>query len=826
MGMYTTGRHLNNLYLRIVKYIFLAAALWSAGPAFWDACLDLGSGSVNLSASGAEAIGSLAYIIFQLAAILHRQYAFEEVSLTEAEWMDLQWVTVPRHHEEPEHWLLAPTSRGFQTLARLFFLMVGGGWIAFVTGFAQFDNWPARYMQRIGESTNISATVYDAFAINAAVAAFAWTIRLRCRWTSFGLAGCVAALICLAVGGSIIFDASQKERNSPAAATIAGTIFVLLGLQMLFVILLHRREVLIPDRGIRAVAIRTVSLVAGLGWILYAAGFAGNQGAVGGGLDPFIGYLLCTIPGLLAALGMMYEAFAPLFDNWSENVDISRQFARAKAVTSAQMEKRLQVLNRQKLMKVLRKRGKKGDRTATIDEVGEVAETGDNDGAAENDQQQEEMQNVPTAIDRVSTMSFPATSHPIRLPNVFFAALAIIVAGIPAIILSPHLQNEFAPSVTASPTPTLSRRQYMKSRVNQVSLNFGMPLAQFGALAEADYLLPTRTIPNGVHHRRQGIVIVPIGTTANAGSTSIATETASAEEISPVNTPFTLQFVGSIFMIFSCSAYLLALECCAVISDGPVDLEKEVQAGEDIEIPSPVEEEAGRSSSDESEEFADDETPANESSASIVERYEKALQSLSGGIGDQFPPTDPRIQPLQKTASEVSSISSSPTSPEDTPPKPRPRIKTAIPKADFDSGLTPNTEKRIVTAVRSLQSIPDVVKLHQKAQCTHDELSDSDASERSSIDNQEGNLNSEAAVEQLSPPSQSNTTTTTQPFAKIVQSIMRTKSGEADTGNQSHVRWDRDDESSIDENDNIGGSTRWLKKGNRAGDVNVSVEEL
>ncbi|KAJ3045381.1 hypothetical protein HDV00_010251 [Rhizophlyctis rosea] len=875
IGLYITDRHQDNLYLRMGTYIFLSFAIWSAGAVFWNACLELSGGTASMSASIAEAIGSLMYIIFQMGAILHRQYAYEEVFLSDAEWSELPWVDLPRHWEETRHWLLAPTSRGLETIARLFFLMVLGGWIAFVIGFARVNLWPPDTMQEDGADTIVTATVYDAFAISTALAAFGWVTRLILRWVSFGVGGTVASLIALSLAGSAVFGAGRRVADSAIVSTIAGAIFVLLGIVMLLVILLHRRDVLIPTRGIGAVALRSIAFIAVLGWGLYVGGFAINTGHVGGGLDPFVGYLLCTIPGAIAAAGIAYEVFIPFYDHWSDTVELQRALAQWKVSTAAAAERRLSNLNRQRLLRLVRKkqpeREAHTEASATEVPVEEGEEQGEEKAAADDDDTSSEVGRPP--LIRPTIPLLPEPSHPIRLPNIFFAAVAIIVAGIPSVILSPHLHDSDVAFATATPTATpivLSRRLWVdgnadvESLVETVvnSLDSEQSWDATGchdtgcwqALPDTSALLqPTRTTPL---NRRQAIeTILPLLTSAPESSTTATLETTEPATPQPTHKlalSYTLQFIGSILMIFANGAYIIAIECCAARSDVLIDVEKVLREDEegDGKVVGDVEEEGSVTESEGSEGRGPRVISAEASSAMMdVPATTEPQPTLPHGVIAN----EEAALSLHKTPSAVSSTSSSGEETE-AHKAPRQTQKAAKKLQDIRNqtiGLTPNTEKNMIAAVRSLQMAPDVRKMQKEATSSHGVVSSEQDLDSQGEQNVVTSDEEEAVTiprSPISPPPKAKATIRkdtaevdigltpntekgmigairalqTIPDVRKMQEWAR--SGERGGGSSMQAGGDESQEE--DERSAVGSSARWLKKKNNGNNAEFSIEEL
>ncbi|KAJ3281778.1 hypothetical protein HK104_011280 [Borealophlyctis nickersoniae] len=792
VALYTGILYVENarlsVFLRIVMYATQSISICSGGAVFYSACLDVNeiTPTVNTSAGAAELIGSLLYLGLQFVFIFHRQHTFNDIDLSDAAQSELAWISRPRHAEEGAHWLNKPSFGGVRALVRLFFFLVSVAWLAFVTGFAKLDPRPSPL-------DRVSATVFDAFAIATACAVAGWGLRLTLRWVTFGVAGTLAALLALATGGSSIFGANPRPRDTPVILTMAGAMVALFALVMLIVILLHRRNIQIPMEGGRSWAMRTVAIVAAFGYMLFLAGFAVKGGKLGGGVDSAAGYLMTTVPGAFAVLGMIYEILGPSVRSLIEArkakpakqkekpKEAKDETAKAtsnskpqggentesaisdKATSKGDVKKKLPG-NFKALKKIGRKNAdkeKKQEKQASTKDIGEDAgkEADGGDGtkaetpsdepasssAANVDSKNKELDTASSASGSDSSFEKEMTTPPpiqveptpprppeqpwqVRLPNIFFTAFAVIVSGIPVIVLSndPLAFTSTTPSnaisVTTNSTDPFQNQTTATSAVVWASAFISTTTISISpSVIPTPSAVSTSTISSATPTT---LYIDPDLIPPFHGPTNNTTPLNNDAVALKADTGAAMQFIGALLMLLSNAGYILGIEVCGDREDVKNDAEAG-KAGDKGDQDGELEESESASGT-----MSEEDGVSSEGSVSVQEGEEKSGNSSDGGSSDEVvkgkdgeiaKKKDDKEAAPEKAAPvvEAASVIEKSTRPKSarTVGFSRPQstdLRKQVPSTETE--LTPNTEKAAIDAARMLQLSADVRRLQEMAQ--------------------------------------------------------------------------------------------------------------
>ncbi|KAJ3183667.1 hypothetical protein HDU85_002096 [Gaertneriomyces sp. JEL0708] len=287
---------------RVVRGFYNGSAcigVWAAFASVHICCVEIGrTAFTGRSRSGMMVIlsGALLFIVSQVIRIFRRLRFRNEIDVSPPEMQGLQWVKDPHHEEEPPHWLFDTTKQETRHFFYLSVLTCVCGWICYLAGLLLW-----------AESVPSDARgAYDLFAISSISSVIFLLVHVFCRWTSAGLVGCFATLVCLATGGFVCASAWTAHRTVGNALTLAGCMVQLPALVAIVMLLIATGN--IPSQAKYVYPARGVILGCALGAVTYTVGFvlAKNQVAPRRG-QRGLGYIIIMIVGVVATISIGLE---------------------------------------------------------------------------------------------------------------------------------------------------------------------------------------------------------------------------------------------------------------------------------------------------------------------------------------------------------------------------------------------------------------------------------------------------------------------------------------------------------------------------------------
>ncbi|KAI9095191.1 hypothetical protein DFS34DRAFT_188435 [Phlyctochytrium arcticum] len=242
-------------------------------------------------ASVACIIGTLGILLSQLMLVTYRTRVKTAIDLTFEEKESLPCINAPRNFEEAIHWIHGMFQDNSKYLLKICIFLTGVGFFSLVAGLGSWE---------VPGELDVPRGVFDTFALSSVFALTFLLIKVYLRWRSVGLIGTLNMYIALFFGGAACFGAYFCPRSSGNAAALAGSILLLIGLGLFYVVLLHRGEVHIPRKGIFTLLTRFICTLVLVGSLTFGAGFALAKGRLAGADNgSLLGYLLAVLCGAL-----------------------------------------------------------------------------------------------------------------------------------------------------------------------------------------------------------------------------------------------------------------------------------------------------------------------------------------------------------------------------------------------------------------------------------------------------------------------------------------------------------------------------------------------